>query len=143
MNTQDIGDYIRAKRKSSGWSQEQFAERLDVSTKTVSNWENGEFTSIKNENLEKLSAVFGVSIGEIYAGKDIVGLSDDDKLRIDQTIKTSMKEWTTFKLLRLRLKIAAFFQWKLDVMPLDLLPLPWQWHVGQHFPKPLYSELYA
>ena len=87
MNTQDIGDYIRAKRKSSGWSQEQFAERLDVSTKTVSNWENGEFTSIKNENLEKLSAVFGVSIGEIYAGKDIVGLSDDDKLRIDQTIK--------------------------------------------------------
>ena len=87
MNTQKIGDYIRTKRKNNGWSQEQLAEKLDVSSKTVSNWENGTFTSIKNENLDKLSNVLNVSIGEIYTGKDISGLCENDKLRIDQTIK--------------------------------------------------------
>ena len=79
MDTQSIGNYIREKRMKNGWTQEQLAEKLEVASKTVSNWENGNFSSIKNENLDKLSKVFQVSVGEIYLGKDMVGLDEESK----------------------------------------------------------------
>ena len=87
MNTQNIGNYIRDKRTLRNWTQEEFAEKLEVSPKTVSTWENGNFTSIKNDNLDKLSEVLQVSIGEIYLGKDMNGLDEDDKMLLDQALK--------------------------------------------------------
>ena len=47
-------------RKSRGWSQEELAERLDVSRQSVSKWESG----ISNPELDKIvamSTLFGVS----------------------------------------------------------------------------------
>ena len=88
MNTQIIGNYIHDKRILRNWTQEEFAEKLNVSPKTVSTWENGNFTSIKNDNLDKLSEVLQVSIGEIYLGKDMNGLDENDKMLLDQALKT-------------------------------------------------------
>ena len=88
MNTQNIGNYIRDKRTLRNWTQEEFADKLGVSPKTVSTWENGSFTSIKNDNLEKLSEVLQVSIGELYLGKDMLGLDEDAKMLLDQEIKS-------------------------------------------------------
>ena len=47
-------------RKSRGWSQEELAERLDVSRQSVSKWESG----VSNPELDKIvamSTLFGVS----------------------------------------------------------------------------------
>lgn len=88
MNTQTIGNYIRDKRSLNGWTQEQFAEKLDVSPKTVSAWENGSFSSIRNDNLEKLSKILHVSIGEIFLGKDMAGLDEETKMLLDLEIKS-------------------------------------------------------
>ena len=89
MNTQDIGNYIRDKRKLQGYeSQEAFALELGVSTKTVGSWERGDFKSIMNENLEKLSKVLHVSISEIYLGRDMTGLDEETKILLDQEIKS-------------------------------------------------------
>ncbi|MGX7405191.1 Helix-turn-helix [Aerococcus urinaehominis] len=35
-----LGDKLRSLRKSNGYSQEEIAEKLNVSRQTVSNWEN-------------------------------------------------------------------------------------------------------
>lgn len=55
-------------RKSRGWSQEELAERLNVSRQSVSKWESG----ISNPDLDKIvamSALFGVSTD--YLLKDV------------------------------------------------------------------------
>ena len=55
-------------RKSRGWSQEELAERLDVSRQSVSKWESG----VSNPELDKIvamSTLFGVSTD--YLLKDI------------------------------------------------------------------------
>lgn len=55
-------------RKSRGWSQEELAERLDVSRQSVSKWESG----ISNPDLDKIvamSTLFGVSTD--YLLKDV------------------------------------------------------------------------
>ena len=87
MNTQNIGNYIREKRVSKGWTQEKLAELVDVSTKTIGTWERGEFSYIKNDNLEKLSDVLHVSFSEIYLGKDLTGLDEETKMLLDQDVK--------------------------------------------------------
>ena len=61
-------------RKSRGWSQEELAERLDVSRQSVSKWESG----ISNPELDKIvamSTLFGVSTD--YLLKDATAEDSD------------------------------------------------------------------
>ena len=41
MNQAAIGSYIARKRKKKNLTQEQLAEHIGVSNKTISKWENG------------------------------------------------------------------------------------------------------
>lgn len=67
MNTKKIGELIKKLRKEKGLSQQELADKLMVSPKTVSKWEcsNGlpDITILKN-----LSEVLGVTIDELLDG---------------------------------------------------------------------------
>lgn len=53
-------DKLMALRKENGWSQEDFAEKLDVSRQAISRWENG--TALPDsQNLLRISKLFGVT----------------------------------------------------------------------------------
>ena len=41
MEAKSIGKFIATLRKANGYTQAQLAEMLEVSNKTISNWENG------------------------------------------------------------------------------------------------------
>lgn len=57
----NISEKIRKTRKSSGYSQEQFAEKLCVSRQAVTKWETGK--GIPDiDNLKSISALLNVSI---------------------------------------------------------------------------------
>lgn len=58
-----IGEKIRARRKQLGLSQERLAERLHVSPKTISSWENGK-SAIKLENAKPLSDELEIPLDE-------------------------------------------------------------------------------
>lgn len=51
-------------RKSSGLTQEEMAERLEVSRQTISNWETGSASPSLDKALE-LSELFSVSLDEL------------------------------------------------------------------------------
>ena len=55
-------------RKQKGFSQEELANRLNVSRQTVSKWEVGESTP-DMEKLVAISALFGVSLDELVLDK--------------------------------------------------------------------------
>ena len=86
MDTIKIGDYIRSKREFNGWNQEELAEKVGVSQRTIHNWEAGKVDSIKVANLEKLAEAFGVSFVEVYNGKDMPELDETVKESLSQTI---------------------------------------------------------
>lgn len=59
----EIADEIRERRKNLGLSQEGLAERLHVSPKTISSWENGK-SAIKLENAKPLSDELKIPLDE-------------------------------------------------------------------------------
>lgn len=60
MDQIKIGKIIAALRKEKGLTQEQLGEKLGVTNKTISRWENGNYTP-DVEMLALLSKEFGVS----------------------------------------------------------------------------------
>lgn len=68
----DISSLIKTKRKEYRFTQEQLAEKLFVSTKTISNWENNK-TTPDIDSLIRLAHLFHLSLDNILLeGSEIV-----------------------------------------------------------------------
>ena len=72
-----IGERICKLRKRSGMTQEQLAEKMDVSIQMISNLERG-MKAIRIDNLVKLSRILGVTADFILTGQQTT--SDLDSL---------------------------------------------------------------
>lgn len=68
MDTVRIGQFLKDLRKEKGFTQEQLGEKVGITNKTVSRWENGNYIP-PVECLVILSDIYGVSINEIVSGK--------------------------------------------------------------------------
>lgn len=91
-----IGERIRNRRKQLNLTQEQLAEKMDVSIQMVSNLERGN-KAIKIENLLKLSEILNISVDYILRGsyhtddvqslvRDLSRLSESDYKMVEMLI---------------------------------------------------------
>lgn len=84
-----LADKIIELRKKKGWSQEQLAERLEISRQSVSKWESG--TSIPDlERIVKLSEIFSVSTD--YLLKDEIESIDEIRTMAEETGENAVEE---------------------------------------------------
>ena len=68
MDTVKIGKFLSELRREREMTQEQLAEKIGTSNKTISRWENGNYMP-PVEMLMELSEFYGVSINEILSGR--------------------------------------------------------------------------
>lgn len=88
MDYNKIGDFITTLRKEKKLTQAKLAEKIFVSEKTVSKWENG--NGIPDTNtLPKLCEVLGVSINELLSGEK---LNKDNTDKYNQLLFNMVKE---------------------------------------------------
>lgn len=71
---------LKEKRKNSQLTQEQLAEKIFVSTKTISNWEN-EKTTPDLESLIHLSELFQLSLDDLIKGDKEMTKNIDKKIK--------------------------------------------------------------
>ena len=69
MNQTRIGSYIARKRREKNLAQEQLAERLGLSNKTVSKWENGKCMPDYGV-IEALCQALSITLSELMDGED-------------------------------------------------------------------------
>lgn len=69
MNQTTIGSYIAQKQRAKNLTQEQLAEKLGVSNKTISKWENGKCMP-DYSIIQKLCDALGVTLPELMDGED-------------------------------------------------------------------------
>lgn len=98
-----IGNRISERRKQLNYTQEQIAEKMNVSIQMVSNLERGN-KAIKIDNLLKISEILDMSTDYILTGKHtekdinsflnrVSQLSDIDYKMIDMLIEYCINKW--------------------------------------------------
>ncbi len=92
MDAKAVGNTIASLRKNSGMTQQMLAEKLDVSDKAVSKWENGlGYPDITV--FPRLASLFGVSIDYLMLGeKRGIGIAGNIIADIVKTIDTFPRE---------------------------------------------------
>lgn len=89
MDQIKTGKFIALLRKQHGLTQEALGEKLGVTNKTISRWENGNYMP-DIEMLQLISQEFAVSINELLAGEY---LSDEEfRKKADENIIAVSKE---------------------------------------------------
>lgn len=77
MNQTAIGSYIARKRKEQNLTQEQLAQQLGVSNKTISKWENGKCMP-DYSIIQTLCEALHVTLPELMDGEDAA----EDSMRV-------------------------------------------------------------
>ena len=77
MNQTAIGSYIARKRREQNLTQEQLAQQLGVSNKTISKWENGKCMP-DYSIIQRLCEAIHVSLPELMDGEDAA----EDSMRV-------------------------------------------------------------
>lgn len=88
MNQKKIGEFISICRKEKEFTQEQLAEKVQVSTNAVSKWERG-VNLPDYSNLIVLCATLDISLNELFAGERLT--EKEDKEQADETILSVLK----------------------------------------------------
>ncbi|MBP3594629.1 MAG: helix-turn-helix domain-containing protein [Lachnospiraceae bacterium] len=83
MDTIKIGIFLAELRKEQNLTQEALGEKLGVTNKTVSRWENGNYLP-PVEMLQELSKLYAVSINEILCGERLK--QDEYQAKAEETI---------------------------------------------------------
>ena len=83
MDTIKIGNFLAELRKEQVLTQEALGEKLGVTNKTVSRWENGNYLP-PVEMLQELSKLYAVSINEILCGERIA--EENYQAKAEETI---------------------------------------------------------
>lgn len=79
MNQEKVGKFIAENRKEKKLTQYELAEKLGVSDRTVSNWENGK--NMPDLSLFKsLCDVLGITINELLSGEKLNNKKYSEKL---------------------------------------------------------------
>lgn len=100
MDQIKIGKFIASLRKKKGMTQEQLGDKLGVTNKTISRWENGNYMP-DIEMLSLLSKEFDVTINELISGeildeKDFKKAADDNLVTALDNSTFTLKEKIAF-----------------------------------------------
>lgn len=83
MNQEKIGKFIQQKRKEKKLSQMEFAEKLGVSNRTISKWENG-YGMPDYSMINDLCSLLDISINELLSGEELS--TDNYQKKLEENI---------------------------------------------------------
>lgn len=103
MNQEKIGEFIAELRKEKKMTQAELGEKLGVTNKTISRWENGNYMP-DISLMQSLCEELGISINEFLSGERI---SDEDfRKKADTNIISSLNRQ---KLILREKRVSDFF----------------------------------
>ena len=85
-----IGERIAEERKKKGMTQEDMAEKLNLSRQAISKWESGS-SFPDTENLLKLSLLFSVSVDYLLKGEMVEEKNKEEEVAFDRYLVKQME----------------------------------------------------
>lgn len=95
----NVSDKIRFMRKLKGWSQEEMAEKLEMSPNGYANIERGD-TDVRLSRLEQIADIFGTNLTELmsFGERSILYYCGDNNTITNQQTLNALPEGLTMEL---------------------------------------------
>ena len=77
MDQIKIGKFIQEKRKDKGLTQSDVAEKLNVTDRVISKWENGNCIP-DISNIPELCKILNITINDLFSGS-VIDMKDNEK----------------------------------------------------------------
>ena len=104
MDQEKIGKFIQEKRKEQNLTQSDLAEKLNITDRAISKWENGNCLPDAG-TMPELCKILNISINDLFSG-EIVDMKDNEKKLEENLLEmTKLKEEKDKQLLRLEIVI--------------------------------------
>ncbi len=129
MEKKTIGSFLSAMRKASGMTQQEVADRLNISNKTVSKWERDEGCP-EIMMLPAIAELYSVTVDEILRGERIIKPESEDKrnvkseARVKLIIDRSTVKFTNCSIVSVLLGVVAFL---LSYTVVDIIRYNYLW----------------
>ena len=105
MDQIKIGNFIQEKRKDKGLTQSDVAEKLNVTDRAISKWENGNCIPDAS-NIQELCKILNITINDLFSGC-VVDMKDNEKKLEENLLEMiRIKEQRNRELLILEIFIA-------------------------------------
>ena len=130
MNQIKIGKFILNCRKEKGLTQEQLAEKLGVTSKSISRWENGN-TMPDYSLLKDLCNELDINVNELLSGEKIKGndymnKSEENLIKLRKQIDKRKKVLTIISYVFMAIIIVAFI---LNIVLNRIFPDDRHWNI--------------
>ena len=106
MDQIKIGKFIQEKRKEKNITQSELAEKLNISDRAISKWENGNCIP-DAANMPMLCDILDITINDLFSGEKVDMKNNEKKLEENLLEMTALKEQSDKRLLKLELLIGA------------------------------------
>ena len=106
MDQIKIGEYISKKRKEKNLTQEELAEKLGITDRAISKWENG-YCMPDASNIPLLCKILGISINDLFSGDD-VDMKDFEKQAEENMLSLKISEEQINKRLLIAIYVIGF-----------------------------------
>ncbi len=104
MDQIKIGRFISSRRKEKNITQSELAEKLNITDRAISKWENGVCLPDAN-NMPELCKILDISINDLFSG-EVVDMKENEKKLEDNLLEmVSIKEQRDKELLKLEIFI--------------------------------------
>ena len=130
MDQEKIGKFIAELRKEKNITQEQLAEKLGVTSKSISRWENGrtmpDYTLLKDLCNELDININELLSGEKIKGNDYMNKSEENLIKLRKQIDKRKKLLTIISYIFMAIIIIAFI---LNIVLNRILPDDRHWNI--------------
>ena len=107
MDQIKIGKFISKKRKENNLTQSQLAEKLNITDRAISKWENG-ICLPDAATMPELCKILKISINDLFSGENVDMKDNEKKLEENLLEMTKLKEQKDRELLTLEWVIGLF-----------------------------------
>ena len=130
MDQEKIGKFIAELRKEKNITQEQLAEKLGVTSKSISRWENGntmpDYTLLKDLCNELNININELLSGEKIKGNDYMNKSEENLIKLRKQIDKRKKFLTIISYIFMTIIIIVFI---LNIVLNRILPDDRHWNI--------------
>ena len=107
MDQVKIGKFLQQRRKECGLTQSELAEKLSVSDRAISKWENGNCLPDADHMIE-LCDILGITVNDLFSGEIVGDAGDTKELESSLVAMTKLKQQSDKRLLGIEIVLGVF-----------------------------------